>query len=78
MGFCWNKKILKHLPAGNKIYINDDLTKEGANIFYEARKMVKNRELWATYTVEGEIYVKPIGENNQIPGKVKGKKIANV
>ncbi len=39
---------------------------------------MKNRELWAAYTVEGEIYVKPIGENNQIPDKVKDKTITNV
>ncbi len=75
---CQNKKILKDLPAGKKIYINEELTKEGANIFYEARKIVKNRELWAAYTMEGQIYAKPIGENNQLPGKVTGKRITNV
>ncbi len=43
---CERKKLLKELKD-MKVYINEDLKQETAAIYYQARKLVKERKLWA-------------------------------
>ncbi len=69
---CRNKKILKDLPNDKKIYISEDITKEAAEIHYRARQMVKTKDLWSTFTMDGDIYVK--GQ----PTERKGTKITHI
>ncbi len=51
------KKLLKELKD-MKVYINEDLKQETAAIYYQARKLVKERKLWAAYTLDGQVFVK--------------------
>ena len=64
---CRNRRLLKDITP--KVYINEELTKENAAIYFQARQMVKTKELWSTYTIDGDIYVKKNKEEK------KGKKI---
>lgn len=41
-----------------KIYINEALTKPRAQLYYEVRKLVNNRELDSAWTYDGKIIVK--------------------
>jgi hypothetical protein len=43
---------------GSKIYINDHLTSNSAEIFRKARRLVKDKEASATWTRDGLIFIK--------------------
>jgi len=68
---CQRKKLLKELKDV-KIYINEDLTQEAASIYFQARKMVKEKSLWAAYTLDGQVFVKTHKDEK------KGNKIDHV
>lgn len=57
-----NKRNLKNFnqnPSNKyKIYINEALTKPRAQLYYEVRKLVNNRELDSAWTYDGKIIVK--------------------
>ncbi len=55
-----------------KVYINEDLRPETAAIYYQARKLVKERKLWAAYTRNGQVFAKATKEQK------KGQKIERV
>ncbi len=41
-----------------KVYISEDLTKKASEIYFHARKMVKTREIWSTFTMDDDVFVK--------------------
>ncbi len=47
-----------HESTEPKIFINENLTKVNANLFFCARKLVKNKKLAAAWTTNGYVYVK--------------------
>lgn len=57
-----NKRNLKNFnqnPSNKyKIYINEALTKPRAQLYYEVRKLVNNREVDSAWTYDGKIIVK--------------------
>ncbi len=52
-----NKKKLKNLE-GEKIFINEMLTKRQNEIFYWARNQVREKKIAATWSRDGKIYIK--------------------
>ena len=53
--FYKRRTQLRNLP-GQKIWINEDLTKQRFGLYYEARKMVKDKLLHKTWTMDGKIF----------------------
>lgn len=57
-----NKRNLKNFnqnPSNKyKIYINEALTKPRAQLYYEVRKLVNNRELHISWIYDGKIIAK--------------------
>ena len=45
------KKLLK--DAGNRIFVNEHLTKLNGDIYFEARKLVREKKLFAAWTHNG-------------------------
>jgi len=52
------------------IYINEDLTKLTAELFHEARKLVKQKILNSAWTTAGTVYIRETGEPNCRPRKI--------
>ena len=50
------KKKLK--DCGKNIFISEHLTKTNSELFYEARKMLKEKKIFATWTMNGLVHVK--------------------
>lgn len=67
------KKALRNDTSGDKIYISEHLTKDAGDIFYEARKMVREKKLFATWSSRGVIFVKRSSQNEERPSAVKNK-----
>ena len=59
-GIMRAKKALKTSgdPEDKKIFISDHLTNETAMLFFEARKRVRSKHLFSTWTMKGKVYVK--------------------
>jgi len=55
-----SRKMFKtsHESTEPKIFINENLTKVNANLYFCARKLVKNKKLAAAWTTNGYVYVK--------------------
>ena len=51
----------------NGIYINEDLGKKEAEIFFKCRAAVKNGKILKTWTMQGTVYVKKNGINEPQP-----------
>ena len=60
---------------GRKIFINDDLTPNTAKQFAEARKLVADGVYFATWTVNGNIWLKKGDKNKPIRFEDLTKKI---
>jgi len=60
------KKILRTDP-GERIFLSEQLTKMVSNIFYEARKQVKEKKLFATWTTNGQVFIKKTSDTNERP-----------
>lgn len=48
------------------IYVNEDLTKNAAEIFAETRRQVKNQKLHSTWTKSGVVYIKATQSSHPI------------
>ena len=48
----------KLLFRGNQIYINDHLTEFNSKVFHSARDLVNKKEAHATWTTDGQIFIK--------------------
>ena len=52
------------------IYINEDLPKETATIFREARQLVKQKKIFRTWTSGGTVYIKHSNDDSSRPVKI--------
>src|SRR6218665_1840942 len=65
------RKGLKHYQVGgSRVFINEYLTHRNAELFAEARKLVKQKVLYATWTRDGRIFIKPSESSTDKPKKV--------
>lgn len=61
----------RHLKSNAvPIYINEDLTKLTAELFHEARKLVKQKILNSAWTTAGGAYIRETGEPSCRPRKI--------
>ena len=67
------KKALRNDSSIDKIYISEHLTKDVGDIFYEARKMVREKKLFASWSARGVIYVKRTSQGDERPTIVRSK-----
>ena len=65
------KKQLKTLPK--PVYISEHLTKLSADIFYESRKLVRNKKLHSTWSQNGQIYIKVTSDPASRPKLIKSR-----
>ena len=54
------KKILRQQKRN--IYINEHLTKRASDLYYKARKLVKNDKIFAAWTRNGQVFIKQTKE----------------
>lgn len=59
--------------TGKRIFINEHLTKSNADIFYEARKMVREKRIYAAWTRNGLVNVRFSADQNQRPVIIHSK-----
>jgi hypothetical protein len=68
------RRQLKELKSNDevtqKIFINEDLTKQTSEIFYYARDLVKKKKLYSTWTNGGVVMIKETNDPNCKPVKV--------
>lgn len=57
------RKKLRDIP-GNRIFVNEHLTKVTSAMFAEARKLVKSKKLQRTWTTHGQVVVKRLDGTN--------------
>jgi hypothetical protein len=62
------RRNLKNSPT--PIYINEDLTKSTAELFHEARKLVKQKAIFNAWTTSCAVYIRDTGEPNCRPRKL--------
>lgn len=55
----------------DKIFINEDLNKTTSDIFYKARKLVKEKVIHSTWTSACEVYIKERGDPDCRPKKIR-------
>jgi hypothetical protein len=66
-----SKKELKALPRDAAIFISEHLTKVASNVFFEARKLVKEKELYGAWTNHGLVHVKYTSEASEKPSVIR-------
>jgi hypothetical protein len=52
-----SKKQLR--DAGQRVFISEHLTKTASHLFFEARKLVRNKTISSTWTRNGQVMIKP-------------------
>ena len=52
-----SRKRLKDHQA-NRIFISEHLTKAAADLFFEARRMLRERKIYGAWTQSGQVYVR--------------------
>jgi hypothetical protein len=57
-----SKKKLK--DCGHRVFISEHLTKAASDLFFEARKLVRDKRLSAAWTQNGQIFVKASSDPN--------------
>lgn len=55
---------------GHRIFVNEDLTHESAELFRQARQLVKQKRIFRCWTAGGEVYIKKSPERECKPVKV--------
>jgi len=63
------KGLKQYQVGGSRVFINEYLTHRNAELFAEARKLVKKKVLYATWTREGRIFIKSSESSNDKPKK---------
>src|SRR6218665_859713 len=53
-----------------KIYINEQLTKKAADIFFNARKLLRNKKIAGTWTMHGQVYIKRTSSAGEKPTRI--------
>jgi hypothetical protein len=64
-----SKKRLK--DNGQRVFISEHLTKASSDLFFEARKLLREKKLFATWTQSGQVYVKFSSDPNTRAAVVK-------
>jgi len=67
----YGKRALRTEGSTNKIYISEHLTKKASEIFFEARKMVRDKKITASWSSKGMIFVKRSAQQNEKPTLIK-------
>ena len=65
------KKLLKSAPGARAIYISEHLTKGAAELFYECRKLLREKKAHSTWTQNGQVYIKTSSEPSAKPISIK-------
>ena len=65
------RKVLR--AAKSNIFISEHLTKEASNLFFEARKLVKEDALFASWTQGGQVFARLTSDPASKPIHVKDK-----
>jgi hypothetical protein len=65
------KKVLKNSSGARAIYISEHLTKHAAELFYECRKLLRNKKVHSTWTQHGQVYIKVSTDPSAKPILVK-------
>lgn len=52
------KTLLKSDDCKQRVYYNERISKTAQEIFYQARLLVKSRQIFSTWTFKGEVYMK--------------------
>lgn len=53
-----NAKYLKNHPTLANVHLNEDLTKSRSKLAFECRKLVREKKISQTWTIEGKIHLK--------------------
>jgi hypothetical protein len=61
---------IRNATNHSKIYINEDLTKEAAAVFREARDMVKRKKIFSAWTSGGLVHVRHFADSDCKPIKI--------
>lgn len=64
------KKQLKNTGSANRIYISEHLTKSASDLFFTARRMVKDKRIASTWTQNGQVFVKVSSTDPTARGKL--------
>jgi len=64
------KKVL-HTKPGDRIFVSEQLTKAASNMFFEARKLVREKKLHAAWTINGRIHIKKTSNPSERPTVVQ-------
>ena len=56
----WKKRLTyrNRIQLRSRIYINEDLTKEKSQLFYQCRNMKKQKAIKTTWTQDGTVYIR--------------------
>jgi hypothetical protein len=65
------KKELKSLPRGNAIFISEHLTRSASTLFFEARKLLREKKIAATWTSSGLVNIKMTTEASERPTVIR-------
>jgi hypothetical protein len=65
-----SKRELKNCPIKG-IFVSEQLTKYNADVFFDARRCVKQKKLWKTWTQGGHIYVKESDDAMSKPRQIR-------
>jgi hypothetical protein len=60
------KNLLFSAGSQSKIFVSDHLTPANAKIFYEARKIVKEKKAKSTWTRDGKIFIKKTDQSEAV------------
>ena len=65
------RRRLRDVPTGTaKLFINEDLNKTTAELFYKARQLIRQKVLYSTWTSSCSVYVKDTADPNCRPRKI--------
>jgi hypothetical protein len=65
------KKELKSLPRGSPIFISEHLTRNASTLFFEARKLLKDKRIAATWTTNGLVNIKMTTDASERPTVIR-------
>jgi len=64
------RRSLHQLPAGRRIFINEHLTKLNATIFAQARKLVRDKKIFSTWSSGGHIFIRSGASETEKPKRI--------
>jgi hypothetical protein len=69
------KKELRqsNTSTAERIFISEHLTKDASDLFYEARKLLKEKKIFAAWTQSGQVFVRFTSDPSNRPAAIKCK-----